>query len=165
MLNRPSPASAPRKRGGEQGGSEPTRREEERPFASWATSEWRDTTPMSFPTSTGEEFRRMERPGSTVNRSIRWRHASSLFGGDDGAQTKESWSLTSSQQRLFKSGGRLTRHARYFILQMADSHLTPTLLRQILARIERRIGSGPGSSGSACRPAVGTRSPRWPLGS
>ena len=26
-----------------------------------------------------------------------------------------SWSLTSLQQRLFKTGGRLIRHARYFI--------------------------------------------------
>jgi len=41
------------------------------------------------------------------------------------------------QQRLFKTGGRLIRHARYFILQLAESHLTPTLFRQILGRIER----------------------------
>ena len=27
----------------------------------------------------------------------------------------QSWSLTSLQQRLFKTGGRLTRHARYFV--------------------------------------------------
>jgi Transposase DDE domain group 1 len=49
----------------------------------------------------------------------------------------QSWSLTSLQQRLFKTGCRLIRHARYFILQLAESHLTPTLFRQILARIER----------------------------
>ena len=49
----------------------------------------------------------------------------------------QNWSLTSLQQRLFKTGGRLTRHARYFILQLAESHLTPTLFRQILGRIER----------------------------
>jgi hypothetical protein len=30
--------------------------------------------------------------------------------------TIQSWSLTSLQQRLFKTGGRLIRHARYFIL-------------------------------------------------
>jgi hypothetical protein len=48
-----------------------------------------------------------------------------------------SWSLTSLQQRLFKTGGRLIRHARYFILQLAESHLTPTLFPQILGRIER----------------------------
>ena len=49
----------------------------------------------------------------------------------------QSWSLTSLQQRLFKTGGRLIRHARYFILHLAESHLTPTLFRQILGRIER----------------------------
>ena len=50
----------------------------------------------------------------------------------------QSWSLTSLQQRLFKTGGRLIRHARYFILQLAESHhLTPTLFRQIVGRIER----------------------------
>ena len=47
------------------------------------------------------------------------------------------WSLTSLQQRLFKTGGRLIRHARYFILQLAESHLTARLFRQILERIER----------------------------
>ena len=38
--------------------------------------------------------------------------------------TIQSWSLTSLQQRLFKTGGRLIRHARYFLLQLAESHLT-----------------------------------------
>jgi len=51
--------------------------------------------------------------------------------------TIQSWSLTSLQQRLFKTGGRLIRHARYFILQLAESHLTPTLFRHIVQRIER----------------------------
>src|SRR5260370_15213916 len=49
----------------------------------------------------------------------------------------QDWSLTSLQQRLFKTGGRLIRHARYFTLQLAESHLTGTLFRQILGRIER----------------------------
>ena len=49
----------------------------------------------------------------------------------------QSWSLTSLQQRLFKTGGRHIRHARYFILQLAGSHLTRPLFRQILGRIER----------------------------
>ena len=49
----------------------------------------------------------------------------------------QSWSLTSLQQRLFKTGGRLIRHARYFILQLAEGHLTWSLFRQILRRIER----------------------------
>ncbi|PYN27126.1 MAG: hypothetical protein DMD99_03295 [Candidatus Rokuibacteriota bacterium] len=45
--------------------------------------------------------------------------------------------LTSLQQRLFKTGGRLIRHARYFTLQLAESYLTGPLFRQIVARIER----------------------------
>jgi hypothetical protein len=51
--------------------------------------------------------------------------------------TIQSWSLTSLQQRLFKTGGRLIRHARYFVLQFAESHLTSRLFGQILGRIER----------------------------
>ncbi|HKX05664.1 MAG TPA: IS1380 family transposase [Methylomirabilota bacterium] len=49
----------------------------------------------------------------------------------------QDWSLTSLQHRLFKTGGRLIRHARYFTLQLAESYLTGPLFRQILARIER----------------------------
>jgi hypothetical protein len=52
----------------------------------------------------------------------------------------QSWSLTSLQQRLFKTGRRLIRHARDFILQLAESHLTQRLFRQILGRIERLAG-------------------------
>jgi len=48
-----------------------------------------------------------------------------------------SWPLTSLQQRLFKTGGRLIRHARYFVLQLAESHLTGSLCRQTIERIER----------------------------
>jgi len=48
-----------------------------------------------------------------------------------------SWSLTSLQQRLFRTGGRLIRHARYFILQLAESQLTQRLFAQIIRRIER----------------------------
>ena len=44
----------------------------------------------------------------------------------------QSWSLTSLQHRLFKTGGRLIRHARYFTLQLAESYLTRSLFRQIL---------------------------------
>ena len=51
----------------------------------------------------------------------------------------QSWTLTSLQQRPFKTGGRLIRHARYLILQLAESHLTSTLFRQILGRIERLV--------------------------
>ncbi len=51
--------------------------------------------------------------------------------------TIQSWSLTSLQQRLFKTGGRLIRHARYFILLLAESQLTQRLFAQIIRRIER----------------------------
>ena len=49
----------------------------------------------------------------------------------------QNWSLTSLQQRVFKTGGRLIRHARYFTLQLAESYLTGPLFRLILGRIER----------------------------
>lgn len=52
----------------------------------------------------------------------------------------QSWSLTSLQQRLFKTGGRLIRHARYFVLQLAESPLTSRLFGQSLGRIERLAG-------------------------
>jgi hypothetical protein len=48
-----------------------------------------------------------------------------------------SWSLTSLQQRLFKTGGCLIRHARYFTLQLVESYLTGRLFRQTLGRMER----------------------------
>lgn len=51
--------------------------------------------------------------------------------------TIQDWSLTSLQQRLIKTGGRLIRHARYFTLQLAEGYLTGPLFRQILRRIER----------------------------
>src|SRR5207302_5964307 len=49
----------------------------------------------------------------------------------------QSWSLTSLQQRLFTTGGRLIRDARYFILQLAETQLTQRLFAQIIRRIER----------------------------
>jgi hypothetical protein len=33
----------------------------------------------------------------------------------------ETWSLTSLQQRLVKTGGRLVKHARYYWLLLAES--------------------------------------------
>jgi hypothetical protein len=41
----------------------------------------------------------------------------------------DSWSLTSLQQRLVKTGGRLVRHARYYWLLLAESSSDPTLVR------------------------------------
>ncbi|HVB97970.1 MAG TPA: transposase, partial [Candidatus Dormibacteraeota bacterium] len=47
-----------------------------------------------------------------------------------------SWSLTSLQQRLVKTGGRLVKHARYYWLLLAESHLTRRLFGAMLGRIE-----------------------------
>ena len=35
----------------------------------------------------------------------------------------DSWSLTSLQRRLVKTGGRLVKHARYYWLLLAEGHL------------------------------------------
>jgi hypothetical protein len=49
-------------------------------------------------------------------------------------------SLPSLQQRLVKPGGRLIRHARYCILQLAERHVPQRLCGQSLGRIERLTG-------------------------
>ena len=46
-----------------------------------------------------------------------------------------NWSLTSLQQRLVKTGGRLIKHARYHWLLLAESHLTRRLFGAMLCRI------------------------------
>ena len=51
--------------------------------------------------------------------------------------TIQDCSLTSLQQQLLKTGGRLIRHAGYFTLQLAESDLTWPLFHQTLVRIER----------------------------
>ena len=45
----------------------------------------------------------------------------------------KSWSLTSLQQRLVKTGGRLIKHARYY--QFAEGHLNRRLFGDMLRRI------------------------------
>jgi len=51
----------------------------------------------------------------------------------------DRWSLTSLQQRLVKTGGRLVKHARYYWLLLAEGHLT----RRVCAAILRRIWALP----------------------
>ena len=51
----------------------------------------------------------------------------------------ENWSLTSLQQRLGKTGGRLVKHARYYWLMLAESHLT----RRLFGAMVRRIAALP----------------------
>lgn len=46
-----------------------------------------------------------------------------------------NWSLTSLQQRLVKTGGRLIKHARYYWLLLAESHLTRRLFGGMLRKI------------------------------
>jgi hypothetical protein len=48
----------------------------------------------------------------------------------------ENWSLTSLQQRLVKTGGRLVKHARYYWLMLAESHLTRRLFGSMIRRID-----------------------------
>ena len=48
----------------------------------------------------------------------------------------DKWSLTSLQQRLVKTGGRLVKHAGYYWLLLAESHLTRRLFGAMLRRIE-----------------------------
>ena len=45
------------------------------------------------------------------------------------------WSLTSLQQRLVKTRGRLVKHARYYWLLLAEGHLTRRLFGDMLRRI------------------------------
>jgi hypothetical protein len=51
----------------------------------------------------------------------------------------DNWTLTSLQQRLAKAGGRLVKHARYYWLHLAESHLT----RRLFGSMVRRIASLP----------------------
>jgi hypothetical protein len=52
----------------------------------------------------------------------------------------ENWSLTSLQQRLVKTGGRLVKHARYHRLLLAEGHLRR---RRVFAALLRRIWALP----------------------
>ena len=45
------------------------------------------------------------------------------------------WSLTSLQQRLVKTGGRVVKHARYYWLLLAEGYLTRRLFGDMLRRI------------------------------
>ena len=47
----------------------------------------------------------------------------------------DHWSLTSLQQRLVKTCGRLVKHARYYWLLLAESHLTRRLFGSMVRRI------------------------------
>jgi hypothetical protein len=48
----------------------------------------------------------------------------------------DAWSLTSLQQRLVKTGGRLIKHAKYYRLLLAEGHLHRRLFGQMLRRMD-----------------------------
>ncbi len=48
----------------------------------------------------------------------------------------DNWLLTSLQQWLVKTGGRLIKHARYYWLLLTEGHLTRRLFGAMLCRIE-----------------------------
>ena len=50
----------------------------------------------------------------------------------------DNWSLASLQRRLVKTGGRLVKRARYYLLLRAESHLTRRLFGSVVRRIEAR---------------------------
>lgn len=47
----------------------------------------------------------------------------------------DSWLLNSLQQRLVKTDGRLAKHARYYWVLLAESHLTGRLFGRMLQQI------------------------------
>ncbi|HKN23308.1 MAG TPA: transposase [Candidatus Acidoferrum sp.] len=53
------------------------------------------------------------------------------------AKRTGNWSLTSLQQRLVKTGGRLVKRARYHWLLLAESHLT----RRLFGSMPRRVAT------------------------
>jgi Transposase DDE domain group 1 len=53
------------------------------------------------------------------------------------------WSLTSLQERLVKTGGRLIQHARHYWLLLAESHLS----RRLFADMPRKAAALPMPAG------------------
>ena len=47
------------------------------------------------------------------------------------------WSLTSIQSRMIKIGGRLVRHARRMVFQLAEVLVTREMLTGMLIRIDQ----------------------------
>src|SRR3989442_474324 len=79
----------------------------------------------SFPSNEG----RLGLGAIAYNLGNRWRGLGLLRGIANGA-------VTGLQQRLVKTGGRLVKHARYYWLLLAESHLTRRLFGAMVGRIE-----------------------------
>jgi hypothetical protein len=47
----------------------------------------------------------------------------------------DNWSLTSLEQRLVKTDGRVVKHVRCYLLLLAEGHLTRGCLGSMLRRI------------------------------
>ena len=60
----------------------------------------------------------------------------------------DGWPLTSVQQRLVKTGGRLVKHARYYWLLFSETLLT----WRVFGAMARRMVALPAPSGEASRP-------------
>ncbi len=52
-------------------------------------------------------------------------------------ESMKRWTLTSLQTRLIKTGGRLVRHARRLVFQLAEVLVTREMLTGILERISQ----------------------------
>jgi hypothetical protein len=64
-----------------------------------------------------------------------------------------NWSLTSLQQRLVRTAGRLIKHARYYWLLLAESHLTRRpFVAMVRSRLARRAGVDGGGAVKIRRP-------------
>ena len=64
-------------------------------------------------------------------------------GMPDVPEAMKHWTLTSLQTRLIKTGGRLVRHARRLVFQLAEVLVTRKMLTGILERISQlRLASG-----------------------
>jgi hypothetical protein len=49
----------------------------------------------------------------------------------------EQWSLTTLRDKLAKIGGKIVRHGRYIVFQMAEVAIPRDLFADILRRIDR----------------------------
>ena len=74
-------------------------------------------------------------------------------------QRIEKWSLTSLQQRLVKTGGRLVKHARYYWLLLAEGHLTRRLFASMLGRLT--VGTPVGIAWATAHKKTMPLSPRY----
>ena len=67
------------------------------------------------------------------------------------------WSLRSLKVKLIKIGGRLVRHARRLVFQLAEVAVPRSVFQGVLERIGR-LCPVPGGKSAFC---VGPRGPRW----